>query len=523
MKITKKPLIALVAMFVVTNLHAQIFVTGIMADPRFHDAKGDGGVSQSVYHYGGFEYIQLKATEDIDFSVTPYSVVIARNDAANRVTDKGWAEGGNSTFKFNLTSGTVGKGDYFYVGGLEKRIAGYKNGRKSTDIGESAPIPSNRAQWIRAKNVSLGGDDGLGLKPRDTIGLMDPENPYGIAVFSTTHVMSATKPIDAVFFIPDSASLAYVQYDANGNKGYRVPTNDLYDSTDATYFYQNGKNTGYLEPEQVSVPKNAVSKAQLYDQTTWDSTNDAKYSWFGKLGGTYDSVSHGWTVPRNVVYDRLMLFGTTENSHESLTLSRIESDSSTTFDSFLGSSSKIATLPIELNSFTAYNNNYGNILKWKTISETDNSQYYILRTFSKGEEFEVIAAIRGKGASTSENNYHFRDQEPYNGLNYYRVKLVSKNGEISYSTIVHVDVNKDRAELKVFNDKEIIEFSIYSLYGGSSEIRLWSIIGNRLKKESLQLKKGFNTVRWINQFPTGFYVVNVTTSRELMSKKIVIK
>src|SRR5690606_23897681 len=124
MEIVRKTLFILIVMFVVANLHAQIFVSGIMADPRFYDAKGDGGVSQSVYHYGGFEYIQLKATEDIDFSVNNYSIIIARNDASNPVTENGWAEGGSVTFKFNLTAGTVNEGDYFYVGGIEKCIAG---------------------------------------------------------------------------------------------------------------------------------------------------------------------------------------------------------------------------------------------------------------------------------------------------------------------------------------------------------------------------------------------------------------
>jgi len=513
----KKTLLLLSSMLLIFSLHAQVVITGVMADPRWYDARGDGATSQSVPHIGGFEYIQLRATEDIDFSATPFALIVARNDAANPVTANGWAEGGDITFKFSLTSGTVSKGNFFYVGGLEKRIAGYKNGRKSTDISETAPIEANRANWIRSINVSLGGDDGVGSAPPMATGLMYTINPYAIAVFDTNTVLSTTKPIDAVFFSPSLAAIDYIKYDSDGNKGYLVPDNDLYNSSESAYFCQNDKNTSYFETEQVAAPKNPVSKAQLNNGETWDSANtgtlsnnDEGYGWFCKLGGVYDLGAETWVTPRSPVYDRLMLVGT-ENSHQTLLLSRLETGTN------------ITTLPVKLTSFAAQSNNYGILLKWTTLTETENSHFDVLRASDENMEFETIASVKGKGTSSIETHYNYRDQAPLNGTNYYKLRQVDNNGETAYSDVVFASTDINKPKLKVFSNKETIEFSIYSLRGGNSEIRFLNINGNTLKKENLYLNKGFNKLSWSNNFSNGVYIVKVSSSSELLKEKLIIK
>lgn len=80
---------------------------------------------------GNYEYMQFMATRNIDFSEENFSVVVTNNAGASIPTgfpSKGWATGaaatkGNArTFKFNLTSGTVAKGEFFYVGGAANKL-----------------------------------------------------------------------------------------------------------------------------------------------------------------------------------------------------------------------------------------------------------------------------------------------------------------------------------------------------------------------------------------------------------------
>jgi hypothetical protein len=214
---------------------AAIIISGYMADAEGGD--------------GNYEYMQFLATRDINFAITPYSVVVTSNAGGSSPTTvfpvKGWATGMDAvtgagltarTYKFNLTSGTAAKGTYFYVGGSSKLI----NGPNSTSIAAG--------KWIRSKNYSTatpagepaGNGDGFGLY---TSGLFaNSGNASGFAVFEGTNVNVNSAPID-VIFIGDGGSIY------NGSTvGYRIANNDFYDKIDPISlqpqpFFKSGTNT----------------------------------------------------------------------------------------------------------------------------------------------------------------------------------------------------------------------------------------------------------------------------------------
>src|SRR5690606_18865757 len=206
-RLTLKQVIAFfVWTLIADQVSAQIIITGFMANPWGTDNPTPGTKykkgSVEYTHDGGYEYIQLMATEDIDFSKTPYSVVTANNGGTRVATTNGWAEGGKTTFKFNLTEGKAAKGTFFYVGSPSQVIAGYHSKGKSADI--------SQANWIRtiasnskSKNV-LG--DGFGHAIGGTGILGDPykgdsnTDADGIAVFKGTNVTPITVPLDAIFY-----------------------------------------------------------------------------------------------------------------------------------------------------------------------------------------------------------------------------------------------------------------------------------------------------------------------------------
>ena len=70
-----------------------------------------------------FEFIELVATRSIDFATTPHSVVFVSEGPA---TGNGWREGGDITYGFNITTGTVAAGDVVYVGGSAMTPTGTK-------------------------------------------------------------------------------------------------------------------------------------------------------------------------------------------------------------------------------------------------------------------------------------------------------------------------------------------------------------------------------------------------------------
>jgi hypothetical protein len=198
---------------------------------------------------GPYEYVQLIALENVDFSSTPMCVVWCNNGTP---TGNGWANGGAVTYKFNITSGTLNAGDVAYVGGSGKLI----NGAGSTDISGQT--------WLRSINTSTtGGDDGLGTSGGTTGNMGNGGSAAdGVAVFVGTTITDSSVPVDAIFY-GTGIGAAVV---SGGTDGYVLPDNDLYDGG----FLQSG--SAFL--------------------------TDPASGGFVKLSGVYNTTTRAWTTTR---------------------------------------------------------------------------------------------------------------------------------------------------------------------------------------------------------------------------------
>lgn len=199
-----------------------VIITGIMSDVKGGD--------------GNYEYVQFMATKDINFALTPFAMVATTNPNAavpSGPPSEGWATGGQRTYKINITSGTVTKGSFFYVGGTGRMI----NGSGST------AIPATK--WIRGLNYTTTDGDGFGLK---TGGLFaNSGNATGVAIFEGINVTVNSKPVDAMF-ISGGGSL----YTPTPTPmGYKIPNSDWYDiknpiTLEDQPYYRAGTNTMFL-------------------------------------------------------------------------------------------------------------------------------------------------------------------------------------------------------------------------------------------------------------------------------------
>ncbi|MEN9849510.1 MAG: hypothetical protein RL368_2250, partial [Pseudomonadota bacterium] len=238
----RNPLFAsLLALLMISNSYAaapKLLIAGYMANPSGSDSP--------------YEYIQLLALENIDFSVTPYAVIFTNNGTAK---SSGWIAGAGLTYGFNITSGAIQAGEFAYVGGAGKLI----NGSGSTDI--------SGAKWLRSIETASSVGDGFGNAKAGGVLGNGGTNADGFAVFDMdiSNITASTIPVDAVFF---GAAVGTAK-PASG--GYTLPTNDHYDSAQGTF--GNGTNT-YLFP----VPKSG---------------------YFVKLLGNYNQVTTTWTTPRS--------------------------------------------------------------------------------------------------------------------------------------------------------------------------------------------------------------------------------
>lgn len=217
---------------------------------------------------GNYEYIQLRANADINFAEIPFSVVTTNNAGANQPNagappGAGWATGGARTLKFNLTEGSVKKGEFFYVGGHQKRISG----ANSTSLAE--------LNWVRAIPYATSGGDGLGDANANI--LANSGNASGMALFVGTNINEGTVPIDFVMFGGLGTSTII---DSVANLGYRVANND--------HYRPSHPETGAAQP-LFSMGSNQYRIPHFLP---------ANVGFFIQLGGVFNTTTRSWQTAR---------------------------------------------------------------------------------------------------------------------------------------------------------------------------------------------------------------------------------
>lgn len=204
-----------------------------------------------------YEYAQFVATQDINFAATPYTIVwndvgVVGSTGTASFSD-GWAGGSLLSYAFQLTSGTVTRGEVFYIGGSAQLLAGPG----------SNSFASKR--WLRTINTTLSNGDGLGSPDATGVFGNGGPNADGIAVFSglANAITPSTVPLDSVFF----GNAVGTAHPATG--GFKAANNDHY--TSAGVFGDAGNDFLF---------------------------GDLAQNQFARLSGTYNAATSQWDISR---------------------------------------------------------------------------------------------------------------------------------------------------------------------------------------------------------------------------------
>jgi hypothetical protein len=99
----------------------------------------------------------------------------------------------------------------------------------------------------------------------------------------------------------------------------------------------------------------------------------------------------------------------------------------------------LTVLPVTLTGITANKQGSNIIVSWTVQNELNLAGYEI----EKSADGNSFVKVGNKTANNSVSaSYSFTDEHAYNGINFYRIKMVDHNGQIKYSEVVYVTMNK---------------------------------------------------------------------------------
>lgn len=177
-------------------------------------------------------------------------------------------------------------------------------------------------------------------------------------------------------------------------------------------------------------------------------------------------------------------------------------------------------LPVTLLDFTAVKINESVLLEWQTESEY-NSDYFEVERSVNGIDWNRLSTINAAGESSESLIYQETDENPIDGISYYRLNQYDLNGAktflkmISFNNKMEIGENDIRVFPNPVNDR-------FRVFGNKSELeglQVFNSIGEDISGNlTMNALDGFTEVVFKNEIE-GVLILKSKTNSQILIKK----
>jgi len=179
-------------------------------------------------------------------------------------------------------------------------------------------------------------------------------------------------------------------------------------------------------------------------------------------------------------------------------------------------------LPIALSSFTAQAQDRKGLLKWGVSAEVNASHYEVERS-TDGWQFVKLGRVAALGDTRESKIYGFTDERPAEGLNYYRLRMVDKDGSFEYSNIVQLIFNNtSTVQIAPNPTKGAVSVTFNATIEAAVRMEITDMNGRLLQTLTIERPKGASTTELdMAPFAAGVYWLNLYSNTGAERYKIV--
>ncbi len=172
----------------------------------------------------------------------------------------------------------------------------------------------------------------------------------------------------------------------------------------------------------------------------------------------------------------------------------------------LGGAACMPLLPLKMVSFTAILNEKKPLLQWSVASQ-ENIEYYIVEKSTDGENFRELANVVAKPGNNAA--YQYKDANGTTNSNWYRLRILAKDGSISYSKILSIKID-GQPNLQLYpnpaSDQLFVQMNLPQF--GIQSLKITDMTGKTILEQKIRLNS--NTERVIiniAHFAPGSYLL----------------
>ena len=187
---------------------------------------------------------------------------------------------------------------------------------------------------------------------------------------------------------------------------------------------------------------------------------------------------------------------------------------------------KSVVLPVNLLSFTANKTDkHTVIVNWSTSSEINNHHYEVERS-GDGSSFATLGSVAASAALTQVKQYQYIDLKPLNGVNYYRLKQVDKDGQFHYSAVVKINFTTQNVLWQLYPNPAGSSTAIYAQATMNKiQVVLTDISGKILYRNNTvgTVTAGQKINIPVKNLSKGVYLLKVTTDQGIQTEKLAVE
>ncbi|MEO6730926.1 MAG: esterase-like activity of phytase family protein [Ferruginibacter sp.] len=439
---------------------------------------------------------------------------------------------GNKTVVAGLDDATGGQ-VYFYVGtktntGSEIEKAGLGNGKlfgvKVTGFASEAtpPLPTAGTRFTlfdlgSVQNTTgaaletasvTGGVTGF-LRPED--GAWNPANPRDF-YFATTNAFTGPSRLWKLRFddIANPENGGTIEAVLDGTEGQKMLDNIAFDKYGHIMLQEDvGGQTHLGKVWQYTVATDELKLIATHDSTRF-ITNGSRFL-------TQDEESSGVVDVQDILGAGWFLLVDQAHYNTGIPADVVEGGQLLAMYNTDTYNSSLIILPVTLTDFDGRFENGKTSLAWKTSNEINTKIFEIERS-NDGNAFHKIALESAVGSGN--NSYKVIDEKPQQGNNYYRLKMIDKDGQFIYSNILLIKVALNAGAGIVLYPNPAKSQLALSTSGFTGKINI-SIYNQHGQKVFNKQMTAATTTIPIAQLPAGVYTVQVTGSSKTQVSRFV--
>ena len=180
-------------------------------------------------------------------------------------------------------------------------------------------------------------------------------------------------------------------------------------------------------------------------------------------------------------------------------------------------------LPVELAQLSVRPENNGARLSWTTTAEHNSDRFDVQRA-DDGSSFVSIGNVDAAGTSDKQIAYSYLDRAPLDGINYYLLRQLDRDGVETFSEVVALELGVEHKLVVVPNPATV--GSSLMLSGMSDDkvlITVSDVAGREVYRLEALVTGGRAELVMPQQLPAGMYYVRTRGAQEVMAQAVQLK